>query len=78
MDVGIGGECHKTLIIVTMFPDLCYCYSRVHPDKLTVISGLAKHIPMEELRGKKVVVICNMKPVSMRGELIDAILMLCM
>eukprot|EP00731_Ephydatia_muelleri_P032295 Em0023g802a len=33
---------------------------------LTVISGLAKHIPMDDLKDKKVVVVCNMKPVSMR------------
>ena len=39
-------------------------------EPLTVVSGLAKHIPMEELKGKKVVVVCNMKPVSMRGKLI--------
>ena len=36
---------------------------------LTVISGLAKHIPMDDLKDKKVVVVCNMKPVSMRGKL---------
>jgi len=33
----------------------------------TVISGLAKYIPLEELVGKKVLVLCNLKPVAMRG-----------
>jgi len=33
----------------------------------TVISGLAKFIPIEKLVGKKVVVICNLKPSKMRG-----------
>ena len=40
----------------------------VHQAPLTVISGLAKHIPMDDLKDKKVVVVCNMKPVSMRGK----------
>ena len=33
----------------------------------TVISGLAKFIPIEELVGKKVIVVCNLKPSKMRG-----------
>jgi methionyl-tRNA synthetase len=34
---------------------------------MQVVSGLAKHIPVEELVGKKVVVLCNLKPAKMRG-----------
>ena len=34
----------------------------------TVVSGLANFIPIEEIRDRLVVVICNLKPVNMRGE----------
>lgn len=33
----------------------------------TVISGLVKHIKLHQLVGKKVVVVCNLKPSKMRG-----------
>jgi len=33
----------------------------------TIISGLAKFIKLEDLIGKKVVVVCNLKPSKMRG-----------
>lgn len=33
----------------------------------TIVSGLAQLIPMEELRGKLVVVLCNLKAAKMRG-----------
>ena len=33
----------------------------------TVISGFAKHIPMDALRGRMVVLVCNLKPQNMRG-----------
>jgi len=33
----------------------------------TIISGLAKHIPVEEMVGKMVAVVCNLKPAKMRG-----------
>lgn len=32
-----------------------------------IISGLANHVPLESLVGRKVVVICNLKPSKMRG-----------
>lgn len=32
-----------------------------------VVSGLAKYMPVEDLVGKKVVVLCNLKPAKMRG-----------
>lgn len=34
----------------------------------TVVSGLADYVPLEELEGRLVVVMCNLKPVKMRGE----------
>ena len=33
----------------------------------TVISGLAKFIPIEEMQGRMVAVVCNLKPAKMRG-----------
>ncbi|CAD6242541.1 unnamed protein product [Miscanthus lutarioriparius] len=33
----------------------------------TVVSGLVKYIPLEEMQNRKVCVLCNLKPVVMRG-----------
>lgn len=33
----------------------------------TVVSGLVKFIPLEEMQNRKVCVLCNLKPVAMRG-----------
>ncbi|KAF3456613.1 hypothetical protein FNV43_RR01267 [Rhamnella rubrinervis] len=33
----------------------------------TVVSGLVKYIPLEEMQNRKVLVLCNLKPASMRG-----------
>ncbi|CAL5054560.1 unnamed protein product [Urochloa decumbens] len=36
-------------------------------DPRTVVSGLVKYIPLEEMQNRKVCVLCNLKPVAMRG-----------
>lgn len=41
----------------------------------TVISGLVKHVPIEEMRNRLVVVLCNLKPAKMRGILSEAMVM---
>ncbi|CAG9857378.1 unnamed protein product [Phyllotreta striolata] len=42
----------------------------------TVCSGLVKHIPFEEMKSKStLVVLCNLKPVKMRGVLSEAMVM---
>ena len=41
---------------------------RYYAEPRTVVSGLAKFIPIEEIQDRLVVVICNLKPVNMRGE----------
>lgn len=41
----------------------------------TVISGLVKHVPIEEMRNRFVVVLCNLKPAKMRGILSEAMVM---
>ncbi|XP_010527469.1 PREDICTED: methionine--tRNA ligase, cytoplasmic-like isoform X2 [Tarenaya hassleriana] len=33
----------------------------------TVVSGLVKHIPLDEMQNRMVCVLCNLKPVKMRG-----------
>jgi methionine--tRNA ligase beta chain len=33
----------------------------------TIVSGLAKHIPLEDLQGRMCTVLCNLKPAKMRG-----------
>ncbi|MBD7946279.1 methionine--tRNA ligase [Psychrobacillus sp. Sa2BUA9] len=38
-------------------------------EKRQVVSGIAKHYKPEELIGKKVIVVANLKPVKLRGEL---------
>ena len=39
------------------------------PEPRVVVSGLAKYLPVEDLQGRMVVLVCNLKPVNMRGEL---------
>ncbi|XP_060525579.1 aminoacyl tRNA synthase complex-interacting multifunctional protein 1 [Cylas formicarius] len=41
----------------------------------TVCSGLVKHVPLDELRDKTVMVLCNLKPVKMRGITSEAMVM---
>lgn len=41
----------------------------------TVISGLVNHVPIEEMRDRTVVVLCNLKPAKMRGILSEAMVM---
>ncbi|KAL5717476.1 methionine--tRNA ligase [Ranunculus cassubicifolius] len=41
----------------------------------TVISGLVNHYPLEELQNRKVLVVCNLKPVKMRGILSHAMVL---
>lgn len=33
----------------------------------TVVSGLVNFIPLEDMQGRMVVVLCNLKPAKMRG-----------
>lgn len=41
----------------------------------TVCSGLVKHVPIEELQERVVMVLCNLKPVKMRGITSEAMVM---
>ena len=44
-----------------------------HVEARIVVSGLAKYMSVEELQNRDVVVICNLKPVKMRGWLLFTI-----
>lgn len=33
----------------------------------TIVSGLAKYVPLEEMQNRSVAVLCNLKPAKMRG-----------
>lgn len=41
----------------------------------TVVSGLVKFVPIEEMQNRLVVVMCNLKPAKMRGILSEGMLM---
>ncbi|XP_050348866.1 aminoacyl tRNA synthase complex-interacting multifunctional protein 1 [Nymphalis io] len=41
----------------------------------TVVSGLVNHVPIEEMKEKIVMVLCNLKPVKMRGVTSEAMVM---
>lgn len=41
----------------------------------TVVSGLVKHIPIEQMQNKVAVFMCNLKPAKMRGVLSEAMIM---
>ena len=48
--------------------DSYFTISDVLTEPRTVVSGLANFMSLEELQNRLVVVVCNMKPVSMRGR----------
>ncbi|XP_055692560.1 aminoacyl tRNA synthase complex-interacting multifunctional protein 1 [Lutzomyia longipalpis] len=45
------------------------------PQPRTVVSGLVKFIPLEEMQNRMVVVLCNLKPAKMRGVTSEAMVM---
>ena len=40
-----------------------------------MVSGLAKHMPLEELQGRRVVIVANLKPANMRKVLSQAMVL---
>ncbi|KAM7343260.1 aaRS-interacting multifunctional protein 1 [Cochliomyia hominivorax] len=45
------------------------------PQPRTVVSGLVKFVPLEEMQNRLVVVMCNLKPAKMRGITSEAMVM---
>ena len=43
--------------------------------KRQVVAGLRKHIPKENLQGRKAVFVANMKPAKLRGEMSEAMIL---
>lgn len=41
----------------------------------TVVSGLVKFVPLEEMQGRLAVLLCNLKPAKMRGVMSEAMVM---
>lgn len=41
----------------------------------TVVSGLVKYIPIEEMQNRLVIILCNLKPAKMRGVTSEAMVM---
>ncbi|MEE6460494.1 hypothetical protein FKM82_000991 [Ascaphus truei] len=41
----------------------------------TVVSGLVKHIPLDQMQNRMAVLLCNLKPAKMRGVLSQAMVM---
>ncbi len=41
---------------------------KIGTDTRQIVSGVAKHYAPEELKGKKVIVVANLKPIKLRGE----------
>ncbi|KAL1023801.1 hypothetical protein UPYG_G00046350 [Umbra pygmaea] len=41
----------------------------------TVVSGLVKHIPIDQMQNRMAVILCNLKPAKMRGVLSQAMVM---
>lgn len=37
------------------------------PEARTIVSGLVKHVPIEQMENRLVAVLCNLKPAKMRG-----------
>lgn len=45
------------------------------PNPRTVVSGLVKHIPIEQMQNRLIVALCNLKPAKMRGITSEAMVM---
>lgn len=74
LDLRIG-----KIIEVSKHPDADALYLEKidcgEPQPRTVISGLVKFVPIEEMQNRVVVVLCNLKPVKMRGITSEAMVM---
>lgn len=67
------------IIDVAKHPDADSLYVETidcgEPKPRTVVSGLVKFVPIEEMRDRLVVILCNLKPAKMRGVTSEAMVM---
>eukprot|EP00270_Netrium_digitus_P014749 TRINITY_DN5083_c0_g1_i1.p1 TRINITY_DN5083_c0_g1~~TRINITY_DN5083_c0_g1_i1.p1 ORF type:complete len:277 (-),score=71.00 TRINITY_DN5083_c0_g1_i1:280-1110(-) len=55
---------------------LLICKVEVQPgDERQVVAGLQKHIVVDELRGRKVCTVCNLKPAKLAGQASEAMIL---
>ncbi|XP_003972490.3 aminoacyl tRNA synthase complex-interacting multifunctional protein 1a [Takifugu rubripes] len=45
------------------------------PSPRTVVSGLVKHIPLDQMQNRRAILLCNLKPAKMRGVVSQAMVM---
>ena len=45
-------------------------------DKRTIVSGIAEHFKPEDIIGKKVSVVANLKPIKLRGTLSEGMILM--
>ena len=64
----------QALIIIDMQKDFVDG-ALANPDAQAIVSGIAKYYKPEDLIGKKVVVVKNLAPVKLRGELSQGMLL---
>lgn len=48
---------------------------KIGEDKRQIVAGIAKHYKPEEMVGKKIIVVTNLKPAKLRGELSEGMLL---
>lgn len=73
LDLRIG-----TVVEVNKAPDADTLYLTkvdIGSEYLSVVAGLAKFISVDDLLGKSVVVLCNLKPSKLRGHLSEGMIM---
>lgn len=67
------------IVEVSRHPDADSLYVETidcgEPNPRTVISGLVKYVPIEQMQNRMVVALCNLKPAKMRGILSEAMVM---
>lgn len=67
------------IVEVTKHPDADALYLEKidcgEPNPRTVVSGLVRFVPIEEMQDRMVIVLCNLKPAKMRGVTSEAMVM---
>lgn len=56
----------KTILFFFTIVVFLFIYSG-EAEPRQIVSGLVQYVPIEEMKGRNVVVLCNLKPAKMRG-----------
>ena len=80
MDVGRLDMRVGKIVEVSLHPDAESLYLEKidcgEPNVRTVVSGLVKHIPLNEMENRMVIVLCNLKPAKVRPTILYLIFQL--